>query len=97
MMTKNRAIRIARHRVRLVGIGRGAWAVHWVDVERNVTWHSEIMDYNHAAAYRRSALLEEALELLGVPDAGAEAFALSEHEGRWTDLLDACKAIPAAG
>jgi hypothetical protein len=93
-MTKRQAVRTARDRVRLVGLGHGAWTVHWLDVERNATWVSDIMDYEHACAYRRAALLEEALELLGVEDAGAVAFVLADKEGRWTDLLpDGGKAI----
>jgi len=45
------------------------------------------MDWIHACAYRRAALLEEALELLGVDDAGCMANSLAEQQGRWTDLL----------
>jgi hypothetical protein len=86
-MTKNQAIRLARKRVTLVGFGRGEWAVHWRDEARDATWHSEHMDYAHACAYRRAALLEEALELLGVEEAGMHANVLAECPGRWDELL----------
>jgi hypothetical protein len=86
-MTKAQAIRLARKRVTLVGFGRGEWAVYWRDEARDATWHSEHMDYACACAYRRCALLEEALELLGVPDAGSAANSLAACDGRWTDLI----------
>ena len=93
-MTKAQAIRLARKRVRLIGFGRGEWAVYWYDEERDATWHSEHMDWIHACAYRRAALIEEALELLGFEDAGCEANNLAEKEGRWTDLLPDAENIP---
>jgi len=86
-MTKNRAVRIARQRVQLVAFGRGEWAVYWRDEARDATWRSEHMDWRHACAYRRAALLEEALELLGVADAGMHANALAACDGRWDDLI----------
>jgi len=86
-MTKTQAIRIARLRVRLVGFGGGEWSVSWRDEARDATWHSEHMDWQHALAYRRAALIEEALELLGHADPGLEANILAEQPGRWEDLL----------
>ena len=85
-MTLEQAIKRARGRVAIVPQGRD-YVLHTWSPSANATFVSHSMDYWHARAYAKEVKIREALELLGVEDAGYEANMAAEDEGRWDDIL----------
>jgi len=45
------------------------------------------MDYWRARAAVKEGRIFEALNAMGVADAGEKSYLLAEHEGRWDDLV----------
>ena len=86
-MTKTKAIRRARERVRLVSYGKNQWTVYTWSPKHNATWMSHMMEHARAAAYAREIRIREALTFLGVDDPDVEAMVLADREGRWDDLV----------
>ena len=88
-MTRNitNAITVARSRVRTIHYGNGDYVIQTWSPKHNATYESHHMDRWRAMAYAKANRIEEALEHMGVEDAGAEASVLCHHEGRWDAIV----------
>lgn len=83
-LSKRKAIKRARDRVRLVYFGNQYTIHEWHPSYGDATHISHPMDYWQAREALREDLLCAALEAMGFQ---SEAFHRAQKEGRWTDLL----------
>ena len=61
--------------------------MHVWSPKHDATWVTHSMDYWRARAAVKEGRIFEALNAMGVADAGEKSYLLAEHEGRWDDLV----------